>query len=147
MVYAGCGATIDVERYAEVFEGFLDEVVVAVNHLLRGDALLARAYSDGYAMLVAAANEYYLLLLQSEVSHIDVRWYIYTSEVTYMYASVGIGKRCRDSCSLVLLFFHCCIVCLLFVFLFSIHEVQYGEVCRHCYHQNEYRCDEPVDIH
>ena len=72
MVYAGCGATIDVERYAEVFEGFLDEVVVAVNHLLRGDALLARAYSDGHTMLVASANKDHILLLQAEVSHVDV---------------------------------------------------------------------------
>ena len=119
--------------------------MIAVNHLLGGDSLLACAYSDGHTMLVASANENDLLLLQSEVSHIDVRRYIYTSEVTDVNASIGIGKGCRDCCSLVFLFFHC-IVCLLLFFLVSINEVKYAEICRHRYHEYEYRCDEPVYI-
>ena len=106
MVYAGCGATIDVERYAEVFEGFLDEVVVAVNHLLRGDALLARAYSDGYAMLVATADENNVLLLEAKIANIDIGWHVNTCQVADMHTTVSVRQCCGYGGTFEILLFH-----------------------------------------
>ena len=68
--------------------------MVAVHHLLGGDALLAGANGDGHAMLVATAYKQHGFALQAEIADIDVRGYIYACEVSDMHGTVGIGQGC-----------------------------------------------------
>lgn len=68
-----------------------DEVVVAVDHLLGGDAFLAGTDGDRHAVLVASADEEHFLLFQAQIAHIDVSRHVNASQVSYMYTSVGIG--------------------------------------------------------
>ena len=57
------GTRIDVERDAELLEGVLDHLVVAIHYLLWSDALFAGTLGDGHAMLVAATNKHHILAL------------------------------------------------------------------------------------
>ena len=99
------GAAVDVERDAEALERVLDERVVAVHHLLHGDAFLAGTYGDGHAVFVASADEEALTSLQTEVARIDVGRHIDAGQMSDMYWSVGIRQSGRNGRSLEL-FFH-----------------------------------------
>ena len=109
-----CGAGIDVEADAEVFERLLDEIVVAVDHFLHGDALFPGTDGDGHAMLVGTADEEHFLLFQTEVAHVDVGRYIYAGQVPDVYAAVGIRQGRCDQSTVEFLFHVCMIVSLLF---------------------------------
>ena len=69
--------------------------MVTVNDLLRGDALLAGALGNGYAVLVATAHEQHILALQAQVAHVDVGRHIHTSQMADVNGSVSIGQRRR----------------------------------------------------
>ena len=96
------GAAIDIEGYAELLERVLNHLMVAVNDILRGDAFLAGTDGDGYTMLVASADEQHVLLLQSEVAHIDVGRHIDTCQVANVYAAIGVRQCSRHGCALIL---------------------------------------------
>ncbi len=49
-------AGVDVKGDTEVGKSLLVQLMVAVNHLLRSDSLLAGFQGDGYSMLVGAAD-------------------------------------------------------------------------------------------
>ena len=100
------GAAIDIEGYAELLERLLNHLMVAVNDILRGDAFLAGTDGDGYTMLVASADEHDIFLLQSEVTNIDVCWYIDTCQMSDMYTAVGIGEGRGYGCALILFLLH-----------------------------------------
>ena len=100
------GAAVDVKRDAELLERVLDHLVVAVHHILRCDTLLAGTDGDGHTMLVRAANEKDLALLQTKIAHIDIGRHIDTSQVTDMYPAIGIRQGRRHGYSLVFLLFH-----------------------------------------
>ena len=70
--------------------------MIAVDHILRGDPLLACADSDGHAMLVAAAYHFHLLALKAEETHIDVGRHIHPGKVPDMHRAVGIRKSCGN---------------------------------------------------
>jgi hypothetical protein len=53
--------------------------MITVYHILRGDALLAGTNRDGHTMLIGSSNKQHFALLQSEIAHIDISRYIYTS--------------------------------------------------------------------
>lgn len=72
MVDLRCGAAIHIKRDAELTERVLDDLVVTVAHVLRRDALFLGTYGDGHAVLIGSTDENNVLLLQAEVSHIDV---------------------------------------------------------------------------
>ena len=98
------GAAIDIEADAEALEGILDERVVAVHHLLHGDAFLAGTDGNGNAMLVASANEKHIATLQAQITHINVCGDINSGQVAYVYGTIGI-RQCRGhGCSLEILF-------------------------------------------
>ena len=80
--------------------------MVAVHHVLWRDALLAGPDGDGHSVLVAAADEYHLALLQSEVTHVDVCRHVDAGQVANMYAAVGIGQRCGHRSTLEMFLFH-----------------------------------------
>jgi hypothetical protein len=65
--------------------------MIAVNHILRSDTLFAGTNGNGHTMLITSADEQYLALLQSEITHIDISRYIYTSQVSDMYAAISVG--------------------------------------------------------
>ena len=107
VVCGRCGARVDVERYPKLLKRLLDKAVVAVYHILRCNALFSRPQGDGHAMLVAASDKHHVLLLQAQVSHIDVGWYIDTSQMTDMHATIGIGQGGSDGRTLEFLLLHC----------------------------------------
>ena len=60
-----CGAAVDIKRDAKVGKALFNHLMIAVNHLLWGDALFLGTDGDGHAMLIAAANKLHILFLQS----------------------------------------------------------------------------------
>ena len=115
------GAAVDVERDAEVLEGFLDEVMVAVHHLLYGDALLTGTDGDGHSMLVASADKHYFLLLQSEIAGVDVGRHVDACQMADMHTAIGVGQGGSDGGTFEILFFHC-IDSVFLVFLFCLQN-------------------------
>ncbi len=99
-------AAVDIKRNTELLKGFLDQVMVAVNHLLYGDTLLACTDSNGHAVLVATANKHHLLFLQSQVAHVDIGRHIDTGKVPDVHTTVGIRQGSRNCGTLEMLFFH-----------------------------------------
>ena len=95
-VSVGGGASVDIERDAELSERVLDDVVIAVHDVLGGDTLLAGLYGDGYAMLVAAADHEHVLTAQAEIAGVDVGRHIYTGEVADVDRAVGVGESGGD---------------------------------------------------
>ncbi len=80
--------------------------MIAVDNILRRNALLAGTDGDGYTMLVAATDEDYILPFQSEVSHIYVRRYVHSGQMPYVHTAVGVGQSRRHGGTLVMVFFH-----------------------------------------
>ena len=108
MVCLACGAAVNVERDAELLERVFDHLVIAVNHILRCDALFAGTHCHGHSMLVRAADEYHFLFLQSEIAHVDVGRHIHASQVSDVHSAVGVWQCRCDQCALkVFLLFHC----------------------------------------
>ena len=101
------GAAVDVERDAQFGEAVLDNLVVAVDDVLRRDALLAGLDGDGHAVLVAAADEHHLLALGAEVAHIDVGGHVDAGQVADVHRAVGVGQRRGDGVAAVLFVFVC----------------------------------------
>ena len=69
MVYGIGGAGIDVERYSQILERLLDNIVVAIHDILRGHPLLTRFERDGHTMFVRAAEEEHLFSVVTEVAY------------------------------------------------------------------------------
>ena len=59
----GSGTAINIERNTEILERFLDEVMIAVYHLLHGDALFLSTDSNRHSMLVRTSNKNNFFLL------------------------------------------------------------------------------------
>ena len=98
-MHLGRGASIYIERDAELLKRVLDQLMVAVHHVLRRDALLAGPDGDGHAVFVRTADEEYVLLLQPEIAHVDVRRDVHARQVSDMHRPVGVRQGRRDSCS------------------------------------------------
>ena len=77
-------AAIDVEGNAEALEAVLDEVMVAIHHLLHRDALLAGTDGDRHTVLIASTDEQALAALQPQVARINVSRHIDASQMTDM---------------------------------------------------------------
>ena len=108
MVNLARRAAVDIVGDTKVLERIPDDIVVAVNDLLRGDALLAGALGHGHAVLVAAAHKQHVLALQTQVAYIDVGRHIHASQVADVNWTVSIGQRRRHQRPRkFLLFLHC----------------------------------------
>lgn len=92
VVRGGRGARIDVERHAQTAERLLDNAVVLVDDILRGNPLLAGLYRNGYAVFVRSANRNDSRPAGA-VTRIDVRRNIDSGQVADMYGTVGVRKR------------------------------------------------------
>ena len=68
--------------------------MIAVHHVLRGDAFLLGADGDGHSVFVGAADEDYIFLFQSQVADINVGRNINACQVSDMNRAVGI-RQCR----------------------------------------------------
>ena len=86
------GASEHVERDAEALKRLAYNLVVAVNHLLRCAALLAGAYGDGHAMLVATADKQYVTFLQAQVAHINVGRHIHPGQVADVHTAISVWQ-------------------------------------------------------
>ena len=117
MVGLAGSATVDIKRDAELLKRVLDHLVVTIDYVLRGDAFLTGTDGNGHTVLIASADEHHVLLLQSQVAHINVGRYIDTGQVADMNTSVGVGQCRRYRKSLVILLFH------IFYFLFYIYQL------------------------
>ena len=96
MVHLRRGASIDIERNAELLKRLFDKFVVAVHDVLRRAAFFLGADGDGHPVLVASSDEEDLFFLQPQVADIDVSRYIHPGQVADMHRSVGIGQgRCH----------------------------------------------------
>ena len=100
-------ATVNIERYAEIFEAFLDQRMIPIHHILRRNSLFTSTYRDGHTMFIGAADEDHILLFQPEITHVNIGRHIYAGKMPYMYAAIGI-RQCRGyGGSLKVLLFHC----------------------------------------
>ena len=104
MVGGGGGAAIDIEGDAEVGERLLDDVVVAVHHVLRGATLFLCADGHRHSVLVASTDEQHFLAFQSQIARINVGWHIHTGKVADMNRTVCVGKGGSDEGPLEFLF-------------------------------------------
>ena len=92
MMYLAGGAAVDVERDAKLGKRVFDELVIAVNHLLRCAALLAGAYGDGHAMFVATADKQHVTFLQAQVAHINVGRHIHPGQVADVHTAISVWQ-------------------------------------------------------
>ena len=109
MRFAGC-STIDIEADAKRLERLFDELVVAVAHVLRRDALFLRTDGDGHTMLIAAANEHHLLFFEAQIAHINICRHIDSCQMSNVNASVSIGQSRCNGGAFKLRFLHCYLV-------------------------------------
>ena len=84
-------AAIDIEGDTELLETLLDHLVVAIYHILWGDALLTGTDGDGHTVFIRSTDEQHFALLQAKIAHIDISRHIHTSQMTDMHTAVGIG--------------------------------------------------------
>ena len=82
--------------------------MVAVNHLLHGDAFLFCTDGYGNPVFVRPTDEQHFLTLQAKIAYVDVGRHIHTCEVTNMNTSVGIRQGGSNQCSFK--FFHIAIL-------------------------------------
>ena len=108
MVYIGCRAAVYVERYAEVLERFLYQVVVSVHHLLCRDSLFLGTYSDRHSMLVRASYEDNLLSFQTQISDVNISRDVYSGKVSYMHSSIGVWECGGYGSAFILCHYICC---------------------------------------
>ena len=80
--------------------------MVAVHHLLYGDALFLG--TDGYrhTVLITTADENNVLFFESEIAHVDIGWHIYTCQMSDMYTTIGVWQSCRHSGTFEFFLFH-----------------------------------------
>ena len=83
--------------------------MIAVHHVLRGDAFLLGADGDGHSVFVGAADEDYIFLFQSQVADINVGRNINACQVSDMNRAVSVGQ-CRRNGSAFEFLFHCVIM-------------------------------------
>ena len=98
------GTAVHVEGDSEILKRFLDDIVVAVNHVLRCAAFLLRADGDWNSMFVAASHKQHLLALQTKIACIDICRHIHAGQVSDMHRAVGVRKCRRDGGSFEFLF-------------------------------------------
>ncbi len=86
------GARVHIEAYAEFLKAVLDDFVIAVYHILRGNALVLSLDGDRHTVLIAAADHGYGAPLQAQVSGINVGRHINAGQMSYVYRAVGVRK-------------------------------------------------------
>lgn len=86
------GASEHVERDAKALKRLAYNLVVAVNHLLWCAALLAGAYGDGHAMLVATADKQHVTFLQAQVAHINVGRHIHPGQMADVHTAISVWQ-------------------------------------------------------
>jgi hypothetical protein len=100
------GTAVNIKRDTEVLETLLDEVMIAINHLLYGNSLFLGTDSNRYTMLIATADEDNILLLEAEIANIDIGWHVYTCQVTDVHTTVGIRQSRSHGSTFKVLLFH-----------------------------------------
>ena len=78
--------------------------MVAVHHLLHGDAFLLGADGYGHTVFVRATDEQHFLTLQAKIAHVDVGRHINARKVANMDTPVGVRQGGGNECSFK--FFH-----------------------------------------
>ena len=110
-----CSATVDVEGDTKLLKRVFNELMIAVTYVLWGDTFLLCTDGDRHSMLVTTTDESYFTVLQSEVAYVDVSWNIHSGKVSYMHTTIRIRQCGRHSSTLEFLFFHICLIVVLYV--------------------------------
>ena len=87
------GTRINIERHAQPFERILNDVMITIDDFLRRNALLAGLDRDRHAMFVRSADRNHIAASQPQITRINIRRNVNSSQMTYVYGTVGIGKR------------------------------------------------------
>ncbi len=90
------GTRVDIIADTELLERRLDEFVITVYHLLRGDAFFSCADSHRHAVLVATADEEDLLAFEAQITGVDIRRNIDACQVPDMNRTIGIRQCSCD---------------------------------------------------
>ena len=101
VVYGRCCAAIDVERDSKLLERFLNQIVIAVHHLLNGDALFLCADGYGYAVLVAAADEHNVTSACAKIASVDVGGHVNPGQMSDVNRPVGVRQSRCDCVSFI----------------------------------------------
>ena len=80
--------------------------MIAIHYLLHRYALLLCTYGNGYAVLIATANEYYFAVLQSQIAHVDVGRHVNACKVSDVHAAISVWQSGSNGCSLIVFLFH-----------------------------------------
>ena len=111
------GAGIDVEADAKLLERVLDELVIAVDDILRCDAFAAGADGDGHAVLVRAAHQCDGAVVESQEAGVYVGGNVHAGEVTDVHGAVGVGERRGDEGAFIFFCHVCCLFCYLLIII------------------------------
>ena len=101
-----CSTAVDIKRDTKLLERILDNSMIAVANILWSDTLLLCTDSNWHTMLIATANEDYVLFLQTKIAHVDISWHINTSQMTNVNTTICIRQSSGHSGTLKFLFFH-----------------------------------------
>ena len=104
VMYRRRRAGINIERNAELLERLLNNIMVAVHHILRRNPFFLRAERDGHPMLVRPANHQNLFAFQAEIAGVNIRRDVNPREMSDMHRPVRVGQCCRYQCSFKMLF-------------------------------------------
>ena len=102
-MHLGGGSAIDVEIDAQTLETFVNYLVILVNYILWGAALLTGLDCDRHSMLVASADIEHIFSPHPEIADIDVGRDIDACQMSDVNRTVSIGQRAGYQCSLVVL--------------------------------------------
>ena len=90
------GPGVDIERYTELREGTLDQLMVAIDDLLGGDTFFSRADGHRHAVFITTADKERLFTFQTQISGVDIRRNVHSGEVSNMHGSVRIRECSCD---------------------------------------------------
>ena len=95
-----------IEAHAERRERVAQHDVIAIDDVLRRDAVLARAQHDRHAVLIRAADERDVAAHQALIAAVDVRGQVSPGDVAEVGRAVRVRKRGRDQEARVVLVGH-----------------------------------------
>ena len=102
MMHRRGGASVVIEGHADFFKALLDHSMIAIDHLLGGNALGAGAQHDRHPVLVGAADVDYIALFQPAIAGKDIAGQVSPGQVPQVDRPVGIGKGAGNHISFLI---------------------------------------------
>ena len=99
-VGAGRRTRIHIKRHFKIAERVANQGMVFINDLLRRNAFFLGANGNGHAVLVGAANKFYVTPYRAQVAHINIGRQINARQVANVHWAIGIGQSSRNGVAL-----------------------------------------------